>query len=200
MAKTFNDRVALVAAKLTTVSAVTTLAKSIATRAGNLDVDMHAAGLGALHCALAHRDTSATAAVINSLGKHTRAKAFAEWIETHSNIVLVLDKKTGLWAGKFVDAADRHSDETLADLLIKAGAEPFWVVPEKSARDFNLHAAIAMLIRKAETEQKKGGLSEAERIAVQDLNALAEKVKPAEVKVVQSTTAAPAADALETAG
>lgn len=200
MAKTFNERVLVLTAKLTTVAAVTALAKSISIRAANLDVDMHAAGIGALHCALAHRDTSATAAVLNSLGKHTRAKAFAEWVEKYSNIVLVLDKKTGLWAGKFRDAAERMTDEELAVAMAAATDAPFWIVPEKSARDFSLHAALVMLLKKAETEQKKGGLSEAERMAVQDINVLAEKVKPAEVKTVQSTANAPAVDALENAG
>jgi hypothetical protein len=201
MAKTFNERVSSVLSGLMVsgkhdVAAVTKLAKSIGVRADNLDVDMHAAGVAALGCALDHAgNTSAVVAVINSLGKHTRAKAFAEWVEKHSNVLLTLDKKTGLWTGKIVDVAERHTNETLADLLIKAGAEPFWIVPEKSARDFSLHAALVMLLKKAETEQKKGGLSEAERLAVQDINALAEKVKPAEVKVVS-----PKADALETVG
>lgn len=204
MAKTFNELAAVKIAKLTTVAAVTTLAKSIATRAANLDVDIHAAGIGAMHCALAHRNSAATVAVINALGKHTRAKSFAEWIEKHTNVVLTLDAKAGLWAGKFREAADRMNDEELAEQMAVAINAPFWIVPEKTATNFNLHAAIRQLLKKAETEQKKGGLSEAERMAVQDITTLADKIKPVEVVVIapsaQSTAAAPASDALETVG
>ncbi|AXN53723.1 hypothetical protein SPS_12 [Sphingomonas phage Scott] len=214
MAKTFNERVAIITAKLTTVADVTKLAKSIKGRAENLDVDMHAAGIGALFCAMTHKDTSATVAVINSLGKHTRAKAFAEWVERFSNIVLVLDKKTDLWAGKMLPAADRRDDPALAKLLEAATAEPFWTPAEKSSRDFSLHAALAMLLKKAEGERTKGNLSDDDRVALVELAAIADKVKPVaapaapvapvepvEASADQSAALANAgADALETVG
>jgi len=187
MAKSFNERVLLVSSSLTTVAAVTKLAKSISGRADNLDVDMHAAGIGALFCAMTYNDTSATAAVINSLGKHTRAKAFAEWVERFSNIILVLDKKTGLWAGKMLPAEDRKSADELAKALEAATAEPFWTPAEKSSRDFSLHAAIAALLKKAQTEQTKGALSEADRLAVQDLVGIADRIKPVTTPVAAST-------------
>jgi hypothetical protein len=203
MTKTFEQRVSAKLATLSTVADVTKLAKSIAGRADNLDVDMHAAGCGALMCAIEHGgNTSAAVAVINSLGKHTRAKAFGTWIEDHSNILLTLDKKTGLWTGKIVDAADRKDQDTLRELAVKAQAAPFWSVEEKSATDFSLHAAIRALLKKGETAQKKGIMSEADRLALQDLNGIAERIKP--VEVAQSTAGAPAADAdadkLETVG
>lgn len=181
MAKTFAQRVAATYATLTTIDAVKKLAKSIATRADNLDVDMHAAGLGGLKCAMTFRDTSAVAAVINSLGKHTRAKAFAEWVEKYSNVMLVLDKKTGQWAGKMVPEGDlRRSDEELAKLLEAAIDDPFWTPAEKSSRDFSLHVALAMLLKKAETAKGKGILSADDAVAIAEIAAIAEKVKPVE--------------------
>lgn len=197
MTKTFEQRVSAKLATLKTVAAVTKLAGSIKTRADNLDVDMHSAGVGALFCAMTFKDTSATAAVINSLGKHTRAKAFAEWVEKHSNVLLVLDKKTGLWAGKMVPADERHDDETLAALLVDAQAQPFWTPEEKSSRDFSLHAALAMLLKKAETAKTKGALSDNDKVALAELSAIAEKVKPAPAAAPVEPVAA---DALETVG
>jgi len=210
MAKTFNERVAVIVSSLTTVADVTKLAKSIKGRAENLDVDMHSAGVGALYCAMTYNDTSATASVINALGKHTRAKAFAEWVERFSNIVLVLDKKTGLWAGKMLPAGERRDADKLAELLAEAQAEPFWTPAEKSSRDFSLHAALAMLLKKAEGERTKGNLSDDDRLALVDLAAIADKVKPAApaapiAKVAASTDMSAAlanagVDTLETVG
>lgn len=198
MAKTFNERVSSVLNGLLVsgrhdVAAVTKLAKSIKGRADNLDVDMHAAGVAGLGCALEHRNTSALVAVINALGKHTRAKAFASWVENHSNIVLTLDKKTGLWVGKIVPADERKDDETLKTLMAKALAEPFWSVEEKSATDFSLHAALRALLKKAETAKAKGTLSDDDKVALVTLADLTDKVKPAPVE-------APKADTLETVG
>lgn len=195
MTKTFEQRVSAKVATLTTVAAVTKLAGSIKTRADNMDVDMHSAGLGALFCAMTFKDTSAVAAVINSLGKHTRAKAFAEWVEKFSNIVLVLDRKTGLWAGKMLPAEDRRDDAALAAAIVVATTEPFWSPPEKSSRDFSLHAALAMLLKKAEMQKAKGTLSDDDKLALIDLAAIADKVKP-----VEAVEPAKSADALETVG
>jgi len=210
MTKTFEQSVSAKLATLKTVAAVTKLASSIKTRAGNLDIDMHSAGVGALFCAMTFNDTSATAAVINSLGKHTRAKAFATWVERFSNIVLVIDKKTGLWAGKMVPAADRKDADALAALLVEAQAEPFWTPEEKSSRDFSLHAALAMLLKKAESAKGKGALSDDDKVALAELAAIADKVKPAApaapvepVSASSDQSAALAnagADALETVG
>lgn len=181
MAKSFNERVAEKIAGLRTVDDVKVLAKSIATRADNLDVDMHSAGCGALYCAMTYRDTSAAVAVINSLGRHTRAKAFAEWVEKYSNVMLVLDKKTGLWAGKLVPADMRLDDDKLAAELEVAKGDPFWTPAEKSSRDFSLHASLAILLKKGEQARSKGAMSPEEAVALAELAAIAEKVKPAPV-------------------
>lgn len=181
MAKTFNERVAVVIAGLTSVALVEKLAASIATRSANLDVDIHACGIGALKCARSFRDTSATCAVINALGKAARAKAFAEWVEKHSNVILTINSKSGVWTGKFKDAELRMSDDELDEAIVAAIDAPFWIVPEKASRDFSLHAALAQLLKKAASAQTKGGLSEAERLAVADMVTLADKIKPVAV-------------------
>jgi len=198
MSKTFEQRVTTVLAALRdgnsySVSKISRLCISIATRAANLDVDMHAAGVAGLYAAIEHKDANGAAMLANSLGKHTRAKAFAEWVEGHSDILMTLDSKTGKWSAKLVPSEDRRERAVLVDLAITATASPFWTPPEKSSRDFSLAEALAMLMKRAETAKGKGKLSDADAAALVDIQSVLDKVAPAKPE-------AASADALEMVG
>lgn len=199
--KTFEQRVSAVLNGLRdngtySVAKVIKLGGSIGTRAANLDVDMHSAGVAALGCAMDHNDTTAAVKIINSLGRHTRAKAFATWCEKYSDITLNLNKKTGLWTGKLLAKEDRRDAQKLAELLAEALADPFWSPPEKSSRDFSLALALAHLLKRAETAKAKGTLSGDDLVALVDIQEVAERVAP---KTPEKATE-PAGDVLENAG
>lgn len=149
--------------------------KSIGTRAKNLDVDMHAAGVAALHVCIMHKDATAAAKLCNALGQHTRSKTMAEWIEGHSDIVLTL--KAGVWTAKLCPQDMRRTVEQLEDLAAKAIGKPFWIKPETGTRDFSLHASLAALIKRA---SKIEGLSSEEKEALATVKVLAAKLAPAD--------------------
>ncbi|WP_221795906.1 hypothetical protein [Aquisediminimonas sediminicola] len=162
------------------VSKSVALSKSIGTRAGNLDIDMHANGIAAIHTSVQNGDTSSAKALVNNLGKHTRAKALVAWFETHSNIRLVFDKKLDIYNAKLCPADDRLEDQAILDGLLSC--EPFWSVPEVAKKDFDdvaLALAVARLIKQA--SDTTAHLSDASKAALADLKVLAVKV-PVPVK------------------
>lgn len=149
--------------------------KSIDTRAKNLDVDIHAAGVAALHVAMSNGNTNLAADLCNALGQHTRSKTFAEWVEKHSDIVLTL--KNGVWTAKLCPQDMRRTTEQLEDLAASALGKPFWIKPETGTRDFSLHASLAALVKRA---AKIEGLTSAEQEALATVKVLVAKLEPAE--------------------
>jgi len=164
------------------VGAVNKSATSIAGRTATLDVDIHATAVAAVYVSHpatigGHGDTSGAEKLVNSLGKHTRAKALVSWFHVHSDIVLTFDKKADCFKAKLAAKDDRRSDADLQALVAKAVNEPFWNKPEQADRDFDtqsLAKAVAALIKRAEADLTKlddDGLS-----ALADLKVLNQKL------------------------
>jgi hypothetical protein len=192
---------AAVAAKLATLregnmydkDKVGSLIKSIAGRSKTLDIDIHAAAIGALHTAAIHGDTSIAERITNALGKAARAKTLAAWFAHYSNVRLTFDKKLGHFTGKLCVADERMDEVALMDKAALALTRPFWDVEEKvqagAFDDASFAKAVQALIKRAAHENAK--LSPEARDALADLRVLAVKLpeaKPAAADTVDPLT------------
>lgn len=183
MTKTFGT---LVTAKLATLMVgnaydsdkIGASCRSIAGRGATLDVDIHATAVAAIAVSVDHGDTGCAERLTNAMPKGSRVKTLVQWFAHHSNIALTFDKASASYKAKMVKKD--HADYKKVINLVKAEANPFWVVPEITKPgafdDIMFAAAVAQLIKRASNENAL--LSEAGKAALADLRVVAVKVTP----------------------
>lgn len=148
------------------------LIKSIAVRGKKLDADIHQAALSSLAHHAEHGDTTLVNRLVLAMPKSGRRNALMAWCENYgAGLTPNTDKATAK------DQPFAHVKGSKKSFDVKAAdAKPFWEFkPEPEYVQFDLAAALAMLLRKAEnalaSEQQDGTLISPEKLAA--LRALA---------------------------
>lgn len=142
--------------KILTIAAdITKAIKSIQTRGGKLDADIHAAGVAVLKHANAHGDTTLADALVNAMPKGSRKLALVEWMLAFGTM-RVLDnatEKEAIQAGRhFAQTKDKVYNE--ADAI----ATPWTDYRKEPAVSlaFDAQAAVQALIARLNKAQKAG--------------------------------------------
>lgn len=118
---------------------------SIGNRASKLDSDVHRAAVSVVFHSAKHNDPDVAKRLVNAMGKTMRKQALIGWLVNYG--AFTLDE-----AGELVYNKTRAEQAMSEGNIHAAIAEPFWeFTPEPQYRQFDLNAAIASLLKKAES-------------------------------------------------
>lgn len=156
------------------------LLDSIKTTGAKLELDVHTAGVSAMHHCDQHGDTGFMARLIDVLPGFARRNALIAW-------AIAFGKFKPTEDGKSVEF-DKHSKTDLS----AAEKTPFWEFkPEPAFQPFDLQAELAKLLKRAEKSLKdeRNSIDSDDLLAVRELAA---KAKPVVVKEQAANDVAPA--------
>lgn len=179
MSKAFDTAVAAKLATLRVGNAIDAgktakLTRSIATRGKAMDIDMHSCALAALELSDNHRDANAMKLLLNSMPRNSRATSLAAWAEHFGN-VNVSKAKDGSYQVTMRKVEDCQPVDFKA-----ATAKPFFDKPESAPQPFDLSAAVAALLKRA--EKHVDAMSAEQKKALADLRVVGVKLTPVEDK------------------
>lgn len=136
--------------------AIDTAIKSIATRGKTLERDIHIAAVSCLNHADLHGDITLAQKLVEAVPSLARKNALKDWFLAHGKFSYDMENKALTYNKKGVT------------LLQEAIETPFWVFkPEAEYKPFDINAAVAQLVQRAEKAVEKG-----EKVPTDKLEAL----------------------------
>lgn len=136
--------------------AIDTAIKSISTRGKTLERDIHVAAVSSLNHAELHGDITLAQKLVDAVPTMARKNALRDWFLAHGKFSYDVENKTLTFNKKGVT------------LLQEAIDTPFWAFkPEPEYTPFDINAAVAHLLKRAEKAVEKG-----EKVPTQKLEAL----------------------------
>ena len=151
--------------------------KSIAVRGQKLDHDIHVAGTSCLQHIANHSDTTLLNDLVNALPKGARKHAFVEWALAYGNVSL-LDKSLDGDKDKIERGQVFKLDRTKSFDLEGAVANAWYnFKPEADLLTaFDVHKAVAQLVKRVTKATKDGATLEGVQDALKQLKALEQQL------------------------
>ena len=151
--------------------------KSIAVRGQKLDHDIHVAGTSCLQHIANHSDTTLLNDLVNALPKGARKHAFVEWALAYGNVSL-LDKALDGDKDKIERGQVFKLDRTKSFDLDGAVANAWYnFKPEADLLTaFDVHKAVAQLVKRVTKATKDGATLEGVQDAMKALKALEQQL------------------------
>lgn len=151
--------------------------KSIAVRGQKLDHDIHVAGVSCLAHIVAHSDTTLLNDLVNALPKGARKHAFVEWALAYGTVSL-LDKSLDGDKDKIERGQVFKLDRSKSFDQEQAIANAWWnFKPEADLLTaFDVHKAVAQLVKRVGKASKDGASLENVQDALKALKALEQQL------------------------
>ncbi|QNO11426.1 hypothetical protein Aristophanes_00002 [Acinetobacter phage Aristophanes] len=151
--------------------------KSIAVRGQKLDHDIHVAGVSCLAHIAEHSNTTLLNDLVNALPKGARKHAFVEWALAYGS-VRTLDRANPADADKIAKGQVFALDRSKAFDLDGAVANAWWnFKPEADLLSaFDVHKAVAQLVKRVTKATKDGATLEGVQDALKQLKALEQQL------------------------
>ncbi len=151
--------------------------KSIAVRGQKLDYDIHVAGTSCLQHIAEHSNTTLLNDLVNALPKGARKHAFVEWALAYGS-VRTLDRANPADADRIakgqVFALDRSKQFDLDGAIANAW---YNFMPEPDLlTTFDVHKAVAQLVKRVTKASKDGAALEGVQDALKQLKALEQQL------------------------
>ena len=162
---------------LTDAASLTAAINSIAKRGAILDRDIWAAGVSCLMHIEQHSDTTLLNDLVNALPKGTRKQAFVEWALAYGKVRL-LDRANEADQDKILKGQVFRLDRTKDTDQVSAMANAWYdFKPEPDLlTSFDVHKAVAQLVKRVTKATKDGATIEGVQDAMQALKALEQQL------------------------
>lgn len=162
---------------LTDNAALAKAIKSIAVRGQKLDHDIHVAGVSCLAHIVEHSNTTLLNDLVNALPKGARKHAFIEWALAYGTVSL-LDKSLDGDKDKIAKGQVFKLDRSKSFDQEQAIANAWWnFKPEADLLTaFDVHRAVAQLVKRVSKATKDGATLEGVQDALKQLKALEQQL------------------------